>query len=332
MVAIWLNHWFSTAYNIINLIKKDNPEFRIIGSNEREQSPMRAVCDEWYQEPILKESDYIDFCLNFCVEHKIDVFMPRRHMVAISKAKPYFEAAGVKVMVDDYGWVSLLNRKDKAYEFFAYEGIGVVPPHFVVTNVNDFLSSYEMLKRSFKQVCFKFVCDEGGKSYRLIDNTRKGYAALLKKQNTRMTLGDAVSALSERDEFAPLMVMPYLPGDEASVDCLVTKSGTIAIPRVKGPTRVESVIHDDEFLRPCFDLFKKVPLEQPCNIQFKYLDGTPYILEVNTRMSGGTHMSCLASGVNIPSIAVNKLLGIEKRWSDNGEDCFVSQVEVPVLL
>ena len=27
MVRIWMNHWFSTAYNIVNLIKQDDPEF-----------------------------------------------------------------------------------------------------------------------------------------------------------------------------------------------------------------------------------------------------------------------------------------------------------------
>ena len=34
MTRIWMNHWFSTAYNIVNLIKQDDPEFLVIGSNE----------------------------------------------------------------------------------------------------------------------------------------------------------------------------------------------------------------------------------------------------------------------------------------------------------
>ena len=38
MIRIWFNHWFSTAYSIIQLIKKDESDFRIIGSNEREQA------------------------------------------------------------------------------------------------------------------------------------------------------------------------------------------------------------------------------------------------------------------------------------------------------
>ena len=102
MTRIWLNHWFSTAYNIINLLRENNPDFWIIGSNENLESPIKSVCDEWYQEPVLKGEEYIDFCLQFCEEHSVDVFMPRREMIAISKYKDRFSSHGVKVMVDDY--------------------------------------------------------------------------------------------------------------------------------------------------------------------------------------------------------------------------------------
>ena len=46
---IWLNHWFSTAYNIIRLIRDSDPGYTIIGTNENEESPIKAVCDEWYR-------------------------------------------------------------------------------------------------------------------------------------------------------------------------------------------------------------------------------------------------------------------------------------------
>ena len=45
MTRIWMNHWFSTAYNIVNLIKQDDPSFFVIGSNEYFGSPIRKACD-----------------------------------------------------------------------------------------------------------------------------------------------------------------------------------------------------------------------------------------------------------------------------------------------
>ena len=211
MTRIWMNHWFSTAYNIVNLIKQDDPTFFVIGSNENFGSPIRTVCDEWYQEPTLKDDAYVDYCLKFCREHHVDAFLPRRGMLDISKQIARFEAIGTKVMVDDYSLISALNHKNEAYELFKKEGIGIVPDYRMVTTVEQFKQGYSELIDQYKQVCFKFVKDEGGKSFRLIDNSRTGYAALFKKQTTRMTYDAAVAALSEKECFSPIMLMPYLP-------------------------------------------------------------------------------------------------------------------------
>ncbi len=240
-VNIWLNHWFSTAYNIITMIKQENPDFYVIGTNENPHSVLSTVCDEWYTEPVLKDKSYVDFCLEFCVEHKIDVFMPRRELLSISKYKEEFNRIGVKVMVDDYQIVNILNHKDLAYEELAKRGVSTIPDYRIVTSVAQFENAYSELKEKYREICIKFVHDEGGKSYRLIDNSRKGYTSLFKKQNTRMTYDAIIDALSERDEFAPLMVMPNLSGEEISVDCLQTQDGLIMLPRIKDATRIEKL-------------------------------------------------------------------------------------------
>ena len=72
--------------------------------------------------------------------------------------------------------------------------------------------------------------DEGGKSYRLLDNNQRAYASLFKKQTTRISFDAAIAALSEKGEFSPVMIMPFLPDEEISVDCLNTVQGLIAIP------------------------------------------------------------------------------------------------------
>ena len=187
MTRIWMNHWFSTAYNIVNLIKQDDPSFFVIGSNEYFGSPIRKACDGWHQEPTLEDDAYVDYCLEFCKANRVDVFLPRRGMLDMSKQIARFEAIGTKVMVDDYSLITVLNNKNEAYELFKKEGIGIVPDYRIITTVEQFKRDYFELIDQYEQICFKFVKDEGGKSFRLIDNSRTGYAALFKKQTTRMT-------------------------------------------------------------------------------------------------------------------------------------------------
>lgn len=332
MKRVWMNHWFSTAYNIIHLIKKDCDDYVIIGSNENEYSIIKNACDEWFQEPILKDDEYVDFCLDFCRKHEIQYFLPRRGMLKISEYKGQFEDIGTKVMMDDYSIVSVLNHKEKAYDYFKHNEIGIVPEFYIVTTVERFKEAYFKLLKDYKQICFKFERDEGGKSFRLIDNQRNGYAALFKKQNTRMTLDDVLDALSERESFSPIMIMPFLPDEEVSVDCLNIKKGLIAIPRIKGYGKYEILQYDATILEFCEKFQTVAKLECPYNIQFKYLDGIPYFLEVNTRMSGGVQMACYASGVNIPQIALKKLSGEDASWTNNYEKKIIAQVLQPVII
>lgn len=329
--VVWLNHWFSTAYNIINLIKEDDKyDFYIIGSSELNYSVLKEVCDEWHSEPKeAKDEEYVNFCLDFCKKHNVDIFVPYRNLVIISKFKNRFEELGIKVLVDNYDVVSLLNNKQTAYDYF--KNIITVPDYYVVETLDEFINAYNALEKKFNRVCFKFIRDEGGKSYRLIDNNRKGYADLFKKQSSCITLNNVVEALSEKEKFPPIMIMPYLEGDEISVDCLKTENGIIMIPRIKGNTRFETVRFDEEIIQMCSLIYDKLNIECPCNIQFKYKGGIPYFLEINTRMSGGTHMTCMAANVNIPNIAVNKLLGCNKEWQIDKKEKTVSQVEIPLI-
>ncbi|MCR5122956.1 MAG: ATP-grasp domain-containing protein, partial [Ruminococcus sp.] len=251
MTKIWLNHWFSTAYHIIRLIKEGEKDFFIIGSNERSDAVYKEMCDEFCTEPVLPPDEYAAFCLDFCTEHGIDVFLPRRGMQGIAKHIDEFTAAGVKVMADPYDKLKMLNSKTEAYAFFKENGIASVPDHFLVNNVDEFKNAYLELSEKYEMVCFKKVSDEGGMSFRMIDNSYKGSRALFCPSRTRITYADAVAALSERATIPALIVMPYLSGREVSVDALATPSGNILLPRVKTPTRTELISFDPYILSVC---------------------------------------------------------------------------------
>lgn len=333
MIRVWFNHWFSTSYGIIELMKEDAVEqIYVIGSNRQKDSVIQLVCDAWYEEPDIDGEAYINFCLEFCKEHHIDAFVPRRNMVEISKNIARFEQIGVKVMVDEYAVIRLLNDKAAAYDFFRdCEGLQI-PPFFIANNVSQFEQAYRKLRAEYDQVCVKFVKDEGGMSFRKIAENIDPFRQLKTYQGSGISYEMLTEALGSATEFDDLMVMPYLDGNEISVDCLQTKKGLIAIPRNKGAARHERVEYRPEILQMTERIMKKIALKYPCNIQFKIKDNVPYLLEINTRMSGGLQMGCLAAQVNIPNIALGKLFGRDIDWTMDRTEKTVSYIERPRIV
>lgn len=324
-IRVWFNHWFSTAYHIINLMKTDEElDFLVFGSNEREDSVIKLACDRWFVEPRFEnDAQYVDYCLEFCADNGIDVFIPRRGMRAICRELEKFEKlCGVRVLTErDYSKLSMLNDKNLAYAALSERKFPNLPDTIAVNCVDEFELAYKKLKTDENRVCVKLAKDEGAVSFKVIDDNEGGH---------KISYTNLVKALSARCD--NLLVMPYLTGCEVSVDCLRTLHGDIFVPRYKTDGRAEEIRYDNEILDLSAKFTNEFALTAPFNIQFKYHNGVPYFLEVNTRMSGGIQFSCLAAGVNIPNIAVNQLIGINKTWSLTKKNCKVSYIETPVIL
>lgn len=333
MIKVWFNHWFSTVYRLIELMKEDErEEIYVIGTNQQKNAVIQLACDEWYEEPVLYGDDYIGYCLDFCREHGIEVFVPRKNMADISRNKEKFQEAGVRVMADDYELISLLGNKSRAYELFRDCPSIHVPEFYVVNTAAQFRDAYGRITDSGAQACIKFVKDEGGMSFRRITGPSDRFLKLKWYPGREISYEELDQALSGQESFDDMMVMPNLPDQEISVDCLRTPKGLIAVPRFKSAARHERVSFDREILDMAQAILDRVELQCPCNIQFKRKDNIPYLLEINTRMSGGLQMSCLAAGVNIPNLALNKLLGRELDWTLEESEKTVTYVELPRII
>ena len=77
------------------------------------------------------------------------------------------------------------------------------------------------------------------------------------------------------------------------------------------------------------NIAKEFGLYGPFNIQFRMHNSIPYLLEINTRMSGGTHLSCM-TGINIPYLAMETAMLRRVDIPEyKKEKMRVSQVETP---
>ncbi|NHM32652.1 ATP-grasp domain-containing protein [Neobacillus terrae] len=312
---IWFNRWFTTAAHFIELIR-NNPEsrkFTIYGTHSNLDALYLQVCDFAYSEPDVEGEEYIDFCLDFCQNHQIDIFIPRTENVLISKRLEKFHSIGVKVLVcPDYELMKVLDNKVKAYQVVGEKTSIRIPEYFVVNNAEEFKDAYQTLRERGRTVCMKPAVGEGACGFRVIKENIDTVEQLIGGGNGyRIPYPYAFEILSQKEHFSDLIVMEFLEGTEYSIDCLAsTKKLFTAVPRMKGDGRVRELIENHELIQLAHEFYKEFRLPYVFNIQFKYSMGIPKLLEINPRMSGGLHISCL-SGVNYPYLALKLLLGEE---------------------
>lgn len=317
---VWFNHWFSTAFNLIENIKKDdiNNYFYFIGTGKRRMA-YKEVCEEYYIEPDLTGKEYIQFCINFCKEHNINVFVPRKERLNISKHLNLFHEIGVKVLVDsNYSLLSDLESKTKTGLLFQNDknlsSLVKIPEMLIATNISEFENNYRYLKEKYPndRICFKYEIDEGALSFRVIDDRQDNISSLSNYQGSKISYDKAIEILSSEKSFSPIIQMIYLNGEEISVDSLLTQQGFIGCARTKAGIRMTKITDmDDSFQMITISRMfaEKTKIKNPYNLQFRKHNEELYLLEINTRLAGGTYRDYLI-GYNFPYIALCDLLDI----------------------
>lgn len=322
MLNIWFNRAYATTIHTIELLRQndDGEQLRIFGTHKQMDSPVLAACD--VIEPEVDESiigsAYIDWALDFCTRHAIDVFIPRLHLDTISAAREKFTAIGVAVVAGPASPSALLEDKAAAYADAIAAGLAV-PPYAVVTTAEQLTTAYEDLV-PLGPVCIKPVNGVGGAGFRVLSTEPRTLEELLDTPSYTARVDEVAATLDAHHAAGgvvpPLMLLPYLPGPEVSVDCLADEDGNllIAVPRTK-ISRRRLLVDDPDAVGVARTIIARHKLASLSNTQVRYWQNPqtdthvrPYLLETNARTSGGLHQTALA-GVNMPWAAVQHALG-----------------------
>ena len=322
MLNIWFNRAYATTIHTIELLRQNDEgeQLRIFGTHKDMDSPVLAACD--VVEPEVDEAvigdAYVDWALGFCTRHAIDVFIPRLHLDTISAAREKFTAIGVAVVAGPAGPGAMLEDKAAAYEDAAAAGLAV-PPYEVVTTGQQLVAAYEGLL-PLGPVCIKPVNGVGGAGFRVLSTEPLTLDELLDTPSYSSRVDEVAATLDAHHAAGgtvpPLMLLPYLPGPEVSVDCLADDAGNllIAVPRTK-ISRRRLLVDDPAAVGVARTIIERHHLSSLSNTQVRYwqnpltdAQALPYLLETNARISGGLHQTALA-GVNMPWAAVQLALG-----------------------
>jgi len=307
-MRVWFNRTFSSVYTAMRLIREADRERRYhLIYTGTSPVPAGQAAHQFELEPTgLKGEDYVAWCLAFCHQHDVGIFVPGKEARLISAARQRFIDAGTRVLaVAQAEALQLLH--DKARFYASVDCAAAPPPHSIAVNsVAQFDAAYAELRALYPKLCIKPSESVYGLGFSVIDEQRSCAELLLAGAQYTIGLADLRGGLAQLPEFRTMLVMEYLEGHEYSVDCVGDDGRLVcAVPRKKPLSAGvgQTIALHPEILKACADLAQTYGLNGVFNVQFRETGCVARLLEINPRMSGGIGMACMA-GPNLPYIAL----------------------------
>lgn len=308
-MRVWYNRTFSSVYAAFGLIRQADTagRFTIIHSNANRHTPAARLAHEFHREPVGLEADaYVDWCLAFCREHRIDIFVPGREATVLAAHHARFLEAGTR-MLSAASPSRLQLIHDKA-GFYAETHLPQAPVAEFrrFGNIEQFDAAWAELRPRHAKLCLKPSRSIYGLGFAVIDEARSSAALLLAGVEYHIGYQDLRRGLAELGEFRTMLLMEFLDGHEFSVDCVGDNGRLVAaVARRKLPQAGSGQLIDmrPEVIEATAKLTADYGLNGIFNVQFREAAGQPRLLEINPRMSGGIAMAC-AAGPNLPWIAL----------------------------
>ncbi|MFJ8470433.1 ATP-grasp domain-containing protein [Kitasatospora sp. NPDC094011] len=307
-VRVWLNRTYSENVFFIEQLRTAARPVVVHATHADPDSPVLAAADHGGPEPADLPADaYVDYALDYCARHAVDVFLPQLHQLAVALARPEFEAIGTALLCPPAGAIATFRSKADGYTAIDAAGLPT-PPRWRVRTPDELLAAVDRIEGDGHTACLKPTTGAGGAGFRVL--TREPYGPTrLRGWDHRVQVGQVAAALAVPGHDVDLLVMPYLDGPEVSVDCLADRDGRplTVVGRTKDGRR-RGFTAAERHLEPVRRLVGASAMAYLSNVQFRQWEGRPVVIDVNTRPAAGLYQLRLC-GLNLAWDAVRLALG-----------------------
>lgn len=320
MARVWFNKTFSNVRPVFELIRQGDTagEFRLVCTHPQEGFPGFLAADECGLEPAgLTGEDYVEFCLDFCRERRIDFFWPGKEATSLAAHRDRFATHGVHLLTATTA-DNLAILQDKARFYTEARRFSIPPPDTLeFRTAAEFDTAYARLRAMHDVLCLKPADGVNASGFRVIEEHRGALDILLQGSLYAIDLAGLRRLLAGANAFRTLLLMEYLDGPEYSVDCVGDGQKLIAHVQRKKPdtgSYGQRIVVLPELERTVSEMVEAFGLQGLFNVQFREGRAGLRLLEINPRFSGGIGMSG-AAGVNLPYLA---LQGFANGFSNRG--------------
>ena len=322
---------------MMELMRRARPDVTIIATHERIDTPIRLVADRFLPEPIgsngMTADAYAKWLLDVATVEGADLVIPYRRRVELARFRELFRTRDIRLMTAaDEETMLLLEDKPTLLGRIADAGMPVTP-----FRLFRGLEGYERLRLTKDlfpdhsgDLCVKPASGIYGAGFRILRERIANhipFSGLTTQELFEPAFRVFLSGLSEAEL---MMLMPLLPGPEHSVDFACFDGqllGTVTREKMRSSQLIRHDQHGEELaalVARTFHLTGILNL-QMMNDSF----GTPRLLEVNSRMSGGIGMTGL-SNVDLAGLLLNAVEGqfpsdparVSEEFSSGRRECF----------
>lgn len=336
-MRIWFNKTFSTIHAVFRNLRQSVPtgEITLICTHTDAHAVAFLAADESYLEPAgLTEQEYLEWCVDFCRQHNVQLFWPGKEAAFISKHPEFFQAIGVQVLsVADVDTLTLLHDKADFYTALSAE-VAQTMDFIAVSDRDAFDNAVTELSATHQRLCVKPAVSVFGLGFRILDTQRDSITQLLKGIEYQIPLQELRAGMANTPEFATLLVMEHLDGPEWSVDCAGRHGELLCAVQRKKSQQIgggQTIDNNAEIDGMVARLTAHYRLNGLFNIQFKEGVYGVRLLEINPRPSGGFGMACL-SGANLAHIALQGIKGEPFQPPTIRYGLRVTEINTPVVM
>ena len=286
---------------------------KVFAANSSPVSTALQAADEGIVTPLIYDSAYIPFLLDFCREKKIDALMSLFDidLPVLARHKKDFAAVGTRVLVSDPDLVDICNDKWKTCLFLKDNGFPLIPTWL------DLREALEAVRNG--EVGFPLIVKPrwGMGSLSIFTAENEEELTVFYEKVRREIFRSYLKYESAFEPDRCVLIQKKMTGQEYGLDNIDDLDGhyVTTVLRKKlamrsGETDCAEIVEDPQILtaaRRLAGLTRHVGL---MDLDLIVSDGIPYILEMNARFGGGYPFSHLA-GVNMPAAITAWLRGEE---------------------
>ncbi len=283
----------------------------VVHAANSEWSPALQVADKAVTTPLIYDSTYIDFLLDYSLEHDINAIISLFDidLPILAQSKKRFERHGIQVVVSDYNVTQICNDKWKAFEFFKQNNINTP---------NTYISISEAVKDlKNENISYPLIIKPrwGMGSIGIYTAENKNELEILYKKVKNEILKTYLKFESKEDLNNAVLIQEKLDGQEYGLDIVNDLNKNYVTTFVKRKSAMRSGETDRAVTEdnPSLEKFGEkisLALQHIGNLDTDcfVVDNKPLILEMNCRFGGGYPFSHLA-GANIPQAIIHWLNG-----------------------